>query len=158
MKRALASLLPLALLTLAPAAARAQAASGVQEITATSIRDAVAVATKAPNGLATSALGDRGAYSLLAVRRERSGEVEEHAVLDDIFVVQEGVATVRFGGTLSGDRETAPNERRGGQLKGFDTRLLAAGDVMVIPAGIPHQVVLAPGASFTYLVVKVKKR
>jgi mannose-6-phosphate isomerase-like protein (cupin superfamily) len=151
-------LLTLPLLLAAPAAARAQTAGGVQEISATSIRDAVAAAAKAPNGLATSALGDRGAYSLLAVRRERTGEVEEHTVLDDIFVVQEGVATVRFGGTLSGDRETAPNERRGGELRGFDTRLLAAGDVMVIPAGIPHQVVLAPGTSFTYLVVKVKKR
>lgn len=145
------------LLSLAPDTSRAGAAGGVQAIPAASIRAAVAGAARAPSGLATSALGDRGAYSLLAVRRERSGEVEEHAALDDIFVVQEGAATVRYGGTLSGDRETAPNERRGGELRGFDTRHLTAGDLMVIPAGIPHQVVLEPGASFTYLVVKVAR-
>ena len=154
MKRALLSL---AVLLLAPAAASAQSGGAVQQISATAIRDAVAAAATATTGLATSALGDRGAYSLLAVRRDRSGEVELHANLDDVFVAQEGVATVRSGGSVAGDRETAPGERRGGVLTGFQTHTLAQGDVLVIPAGIPHQVVVDQGRSFTYLVVKVAR-
>lgn len=150
-------LLRVLLLLLLFSASRAGAqtiTSGAQYVSATQLRDTVAGAARGPAGMAGVLLGNRGAYTYLAIRRDRSGEVEVHAAWDDVIVVQEGTGTVLFGGRVSGDRETAPGERRGGQVSGGSTRVLAAGDVMVIPAGMPHQVQVPPGGSITYFVVK----
>ena len=38
-----------------------------------------------------------------------------------------------------------------------ETRRLAVGDIVHIPAGIPHHVVVAPGETVTYLLIKAKE-
>jgi mannose-6-phosphate isomerase-like protein (cupin superfamily) len=143
------------LLLLCSVPAWAQGAAGVEHHSATALRDAVAGAAQAASHLAVSNLGDRGAYNYVLVRRDGSGEVEVHDRLDDVIVVQEGSAVLRYGGTLSGSRESAPGERRGGQIAGGTTRRLAVGDLMIVPAGVPHRVEVDAGSSVTYLVVKV---
>ena len=145
----------LGLLLLCSLGAWAQTPARVEHHSATALRDAVAGAARATPHLATSALGDRGAYNYIVVRRDESGEVEIHDRLDDVFVVQEGTAILRYGGTASGTRQTAAGEQRGGQITGGTTQRLAVGDVMVIPAGVPHRVEVEPGSSITYFVVKV---
>jgi mannose-6-phosphate isomerase-like protein (cupin superfamily) len=52
-------------------------------------------------------------------------------------------------------KTTAPNEMRGPSIKGGMEKPVAAGDIVTIPAKLPHQVKLAPGKEFTYFVVKV---
>jgi mannose-6-phosphate isomerase-like protein (cupin superfamily) len=44
---------------------------------------------------------------------------------------------------------------RAASIKGGMEKPLAAGDIVTIPAKLPHQVKLAPGKEFTYFVVKV---
>lgn len=144
-------LFPLLMLSV-PCAARAQQ---VRHVTATEIRDSLAGARSAPGRMLAKPLGDRGSYSYIAVRRDQTGEVEIHAGLDDVIVVQEGVGTLLSGGRVAGDRETGPGERRGGQLTGGTTRTMAPGDLAIVPAGVPHQLRVEPGGSITYLVVKV---
>jgi quercetin dioxygenase-like cupin family protein len=51
---------------------------------------------------------------------------------------------------------TAPHEKRNGTIQGGSRQKLGTGDVVRIPAGVPHQVVLDGAKEFTYLVVKVK--
>ena len=147
----------LPLLFLCASSASAQSPAEAHYLSATQIRDAVAGAGQAAAHMAAKPLGDMGAYTYLAVRRDQTGEVEVHATLDDAIVVQEGAATVLYGGQLAGERETAPGERRGGQITGGTTRSVAAGDLLIIPAGMPHQVRVEPGASVTYIVVKVAR-
>jgi quercetin dioxygenase-like cupin family protein len=62
-----------------------------------------------------------------------------------------------MGGRVQGNRETAPDEWRGGTIEGGRTYELAPGDVVWIPAGVPHQVLVPAGGSFDYLVVKTPK-
>ena len=69
-------------------------------------------------------------------RRDTSGIHERHEDFTDIFVVQRGRARLLYGGT---EAEIKP------------------GDIVVIPAGIPHQLLLPPGQSFYYFVFKVAK-
>jgi len=103
-------------------------------------------------------LGDRGGYSYLLIRRTSPGEVEVHTAWDDVFVVRAGSATLLTGSTAEGGRDTAPGERRGGQIAKPQRRALRTGDVVVIPAGLAHQVLPDAGEPVTYLVVKTLAR
>jgi uncharacterized RmlC-like cupin family protein len=51
----------------------------------------------------------------------------------------------------------APGEHRGGTIAGGASRAVGPGDLMIIPAGIPHQYVISPGDSLRYLTVKVSR-
>jgi mannose-6-phosphate isomerase-like protein (cupin superfamily) len=103
-------------------------------------------------------VGNWEGYGLTGMlgRRDSDGIPELHEGFTDIFVVQRGTATLRYGGTVAGNKVTTPGEWRGGTIqKGTDT-VLHPGDVVVIPAGTPHQ--LLPAApDFVYLTFKVAK-
>jgi glc operon protein GlcG len=100
-------------------------------------------------------LFDAGTYKLDAGRRIAAGEVEYHAHTVDVMQVVEGSATLITGGEMVGARSVADGELRAQSLTGGDPRELSAGDVLAIPAGVPHQFT---GVSdpFLYLVVKVE--
>jgi mannose-6-phosphate isomerase-like protein (cupin superfamily) len=105
--------------------------------------------------VATQDIAKNGNYRFMVAHREGSGEAEYHAVDADIFMVQSGTATLVYGGELVDGKTTAPNEMRAASIKGGMEKPLAAGDIVTIPAKLPHQVKLAPGKEFTYFVVKV---
>jgi mannose-6-phosphate isomerase-like protein (cupin superfamily) len=104
--------------------------------------------------VATQDIAKFGNYRFMVAHREGSGEAEYHAVDADIFVVQSGAATLIYGGELVDGKTSAPNEMRAASIKGGMERPLAAGDIVTIPAKLPHQVKLT-GKEFTYFVVKV---
>ena len=60
------------------------------------------------------------------------------------------------GGTMVGAKQTAPDERRAAKIEGGQTHHLTKGDVIVVPAGIPHWFKEVP-TSVSYYVVKVLK-
>jgi mannose-6-phosphate isomerase-like protein (cupin superfamily) len=60
------------------------------------------------------------------------------------MMVQEGSGTLLVGGELQGARNSAPGELRGGEIRGGGRQPLAAGDMMIVPAGTPHQVEINP--------------
>jgi mannose-6-phosphate isomerase-like protein (cupin superfamily) len=99
-------------------------------------------------------LGDRGSYQYVLVRRDTSGTAEVHARWTDVMIVQAGGATVRTGGRMADVQEISPGEERGRTLAGGTTTRVGPGDLLVIPAGLPHQVELARGESIRYIVVK----
>jgi quercetin dioxygenase-like cupin family protein len=93
-------------------------------------------------------------YKVQGGRRDAAGEVEVHARDTDIFYVLEGRATVVTGGSVANARTIAPNEQRGASIEGGDTHELGSGDVLVVPAGVPHWFRAVPGP-IRYFVVKV---
>ena len=105
--------------------------------------------------VASETIASYGNYSFMVAHREGSGEAEYHATQADIFVVQSGEATLVVGGQLVDGKTTAPNEMRAPGIKGGTEKKIAAGDVVTIPAKVPHQVKLDAGKEFTYFVVKV---
>ena len=94
-------------------------------------------------------------YMVHASRRETPGMVEVHTKDTDILYVLKGTATVVTGGTMVDGKNTAPDEIRGREITGGETRKLVPGDAMIIPNGVPHwfKEVQAP---FLYYVVKVR--
>jgi mannose-6-phosphate isomerase-like protein (cupin superfamily) len=105
--------------------------------------------------IANEFLGKYGNHSLLLTHREGSGEAEVHEGQADIFIVQEGTATLVHGGQVLEPKTTGPGEIRGPSINGGEKTKLAPGDVAHIPVKVPHQLLLAPGAKFTYLIVKI---
>lgn len=94
-------------------------------------------------------------YMVHASRREAAGVAEIHEQDADIMYVLDGEATVVTGGTAVDAKRTGPGELRGTSINGGETRVIRKGDVVVIPAGVPHwfQKVTNP---FLYYVVKAR--
>jgi mannose-6-phosphate isomerase-like protein (cupin superfamily) len=105
--------------------------------------------------VATQDIAKNGNYRFMVAHREASGEAEYHALDADIFMVESGTATLVYGGEMVDAKDSGPNEKRAPSIKGGMEKMLAAGDVVTIPAKLPHQVKLASGKEFTYFVVKV---
>jgi uncharacterized RmlC-like cupin family protein len=104
---------------------------------------------------ASDSLGKYVNHSILIGRREASGQAELHETQADLFVVQEGEARLVVGGTIEKPAVQSPGEIRGTTITGGVTRSLKPGDIVHIPPRVPHQLLLEPGAQFTYFIVKV---
>jgi glc operon protein GlcG len=130
--------------------------------------EALSTAGGAPNGAAFfdeqmvadrfatgGLLLDAGSYKLDAGRREGPGEVEYHAHTVDVMHVVDGTATVLTGGEMVGVRSAGDGELRAESVIGGHPHQLSAGDVLAVPAGIPHQFTQVSDP-FLYFVVKVE--
>ncbi|MGV8973611.1 MAG: bifunctional GlcG/HbpS family heme-binding protein/cupin domain-containing protein [Rhodoglobus sp.] len=98
---------------------------------------------------------DAAGYKVDAGRREAPGEAEYHEHVADIMHVVEGTATVVTGGALVDQRVVAPGELRARAIDGGTRHDVAEGDVLVVPASVPHQFVVVSGP-FLYFVAKVE--
>lgn len=105
---------------------------------------------------ASQPLADLGTHLIQLSYREASGEAEIHEHVTDVFVVQSGEATLAIGGRLVNGKMTAAGELRGSSLADAQLKELGAGDVVNIPAGTPHQLLLKDGKKYTCLVVKIR--
>ena len=92
--------------------------------------------------------------SITVAHRAEPGMVEVHDKETDTFYVLDGSATIVTGGTIVGGSVTGPGQHRGTDITGGQAQRLAKGDVMVIPAGVPHWFKEVP-SSIDYYVVKV---
>ncbi len=93
---------------------------------------------------------------VLGAHRAGAGQVEVHEKETDVMYVVDGAATIVTGGTMVGGKSSGPGQLRGNDIQGGATRHLAKGDVVVIPAGIPHWF-KEVSPSISYYVVKVLK-
>jgi mannose-6-phosphate isomerase-like protein (cupin superfamily) len=105
---------------------------------------------------ASGHLTARDAYGQELVYRTASGVPEVHANWADHFVVTEGEATLVVGGTVVGEHETGPGEKRGTSITGGTSYALTPGTSITVPPGVPHWTVLKPGAHFRAVVFKLK--
>lgn len=168
MHTALVPLAPLALLVSAFAVGTASTASGQNpnptmpptshSVQILSTAQLAAISDSMPAGPASShQIASFEGLSNMMSRRDTSGVPERHEGFADIFVVQRGHARLRYGGTADGEHAASPGEWRGGTIRNGTEAEIKPGDIVVIPAGIPHQLFLTPGESFYYFVFKVAK-
>jgi uncharacterized RmlC-like cupin family protein len=104
---------------------------------------------------ANEVLATEGNRRFMVAHREGSGQAEWHEKEADVMFISAGAVTMVYGGTMVDEKPTAAGERRGSAIKGGTQANLVAGDVLHIPAKVPHQMILAPGAQVTYFVTKV---
>ena len=93
-------------------------------------------------------------YAISIGRRTAAGQVEVHDKETDTFYVLDGDATFITGGTMIGGRVSRANQQVGTEIQGGEVHHLGKGDVIVIPAGMPHWFKEVP-KPFTYYMVKV---
>jgi mannose-6-phosphate isomerase-like protein (cupin superfamily) len=108
-----------------------------------------------PGGVTRVGFGD---FTVFEAHRDGNGRVEVHQTTADLMVVQSGGATLVTGGEVVDPVQTGPNEIGGSAIKGGVSRVLAVGDVVEIPPGVPHQYFIEKGGQITYLLVKVPKK
>ena len=118
--------------------------------------DALSRAAQA-SGSSGATLGDFSSHAIKLSVRTSSGGAEIHAHYDDIFLVTGGRATLITGGRVLQAQTGADGETKGSSIEGGTRRLLEEGDVVHIPAGTPHQLLIAPGETYRSIVVKVKE-
>jgi len=88
--------------------------------------------------------------------RAAAGQVEVHDKETDVLYITDGEATFVTGGTMIGGTNTKAGQWLGTDLQGGESHHLSKGDVIVIPAGVPHWVKEVP-KSVSCFVVKVIK-
>ncbi len=89
-------------------------------------------------GLSTVRLLEGGAYNV-NIRRLRGAETAlVHERTTDVYVIREGSGTLVTGGTLIDENGVAVDGTRGASIRGGVTRVIGVGDVVFIPAGVPH--------------------
>ncbi len=109
------------------------------------------------SGLATETIKKYSTdYSMLAFRSQ-SGKAELHEKFADFYVVVDGKATLVSGGKMVNGKTTALGEVRGDSIEGGKETKLKKGDIVHIPANIPHQLTLSKGDTFQYFIVKVQE-
>jgi uncharacterized RmlC-like cupin family protein len=108
--------------------------------------------------IGTESLAVMSNYQMSVAYRNASGQAELHQTKNDVFYVISGTCTLVTGGTIPNAKTTQPHELRGAAVSGGQKRKIGPGDFLTIPAGIPHQMLLDPGAEITYAVVKVNTK
>jgi mannose-6-phosphate isomerase-like protein (cupin superfamily) len=98
-----------------------------------------------------------GDHTLQIAHRDADGRAELHKNKADVIVVQSGSAGLLTGGEVVDPVPTGENEIQGTGIKGGVRREVGVGDVIEIPAGVPHQFFLKPGTQITYVLVKIIK-
>src|SRR4029453_1280528 len=94
---------------------------------------------------ASEILSDLGNYKFEILRRDASGAGELHQNWTDIFVVQDGEATILYCGTIEDAKDTGNGEIRGPKHVGGKSQKVSAGDILVMPPGVAHQTIVEPG-------------
>jgi mannose-6-phosphate isomerase-like protein (cupin superfamily) len=113
-------------------------------------------AAKASGG-GGATLGDYQSHAIKLSVRTASGGAEIHAHYDDIFLVTEGKAKLVTGGSVIHAKTDSEGETKGSGIQNGKSEMIAKGDVVHIPAGVPHQLILAPGSAYSSVVIKVRE-
>jgi mannose-6-phosphate isomerase-like protein (cupin superfamily) len=140
-------------------AASAQSAGKAELFSATEIRGLLAALAPqaASDGSAGHVLADYGSHRVQISVRTKSGGAEIHAHFDDVMIVEQGSATLVLGGVVI-DPKTGPDgETSGTAIQGGKSQTISTGDLVTVSAGMPHQILVAPGTTYSAVVIKVKE-
>ena len=124
--------------------------------------DLIEIARTVPTGFAAATLDNYGNDRTVLVVRLHTGDAERHQFWADQIYVNHGDLILVYGGTMLQERPNgsanASGETLGSGIEGGKEITLHTGDIIHIPAGIPHWVKLAPGTATAYLVFKEKDK
>jgi mannose-6-phosphate isomerase-like protein (cupin superfamily) len=83
--------------------------------------------------------------------------VEIHQDWSDLMFIVSGTASLRVGGQMERPYTEAPGEVRSATARGGESSTLHAGDVVNVPAGVPHQFLVQAGQQITFFTMKIAK-
>ena len=109
------------------------------------------------DGSASEVLKEYPQHAIHLLVRSRNGGAELHEAFRRSLLVIDGHAALVTGGTIADWKIIAPGEIRGSSVEGGARQELRAGDLAHVPAGLPHQMVVAGDKFVTCLVVKIQQ-
>ena len=108
-------------------------------------------------GSSGSTMATTGNLALKLSIRTTSGGGEIHAHYDDLMIVQQGSATLITGGTIVDAKTGTDGETHGPSIQGGKSQTITVGDVVIVPAGVPHQLLIPAGTLYSAMVAKIKE-
>ena len=90
----------------------------------------------------------------ILLRRTTPGKAEVHETETDVWYVIDGGCVFVTGGSLIGAHPEGPGQIRGTAIDGGEDHVIAKGDFIRVPAGMPHWVKKINGKEIVYIVVK----
>ncbi len=111
-----------------------------------------------PDGAASVKLDEYPNHFTMIALRHKDGGAEVHENYADFFFVVQGHATLLSGGTVQDGKTVSSGEIRGTSVQNGDRTSLSEGDIVHIPAAVPHQLLISDGGTFVYFVIKVKEK
>ena len=145
----------LLLLLIAPSFAANESTFAMWTPSAIGQREAVLRQHVAPDHSSRETLADFGDHRFRLLYRDADGLPEEHDKIVDVVMVHSGEGTLMVGGTMNGKKGSATTgEYVGTALAGGALHPLVAGDIVHIPAGIPHSFLVPAGKHITYVLLK----
>lgn len=104
---------------------------------------------------ARETLADYGDHRFRMLYRDADGVPEQHDNIVDVVIVQSGEGTLLVGGQMVNPKaSTGVGEYLGTAIAGGERHALTAGDVVHIPAKVPHSFLVPKGKHITYVLVK----
>ncbi len=94
----------------------------------------------------------------MLIRRSVSSKPEVHARWDDMVMVRSGTGAIEMGDSLVASTYRAPGERAGGRITKSYRIVVRAGDLVRIPAAVPHAFIVAGTEPLEYLLIKQRRQ
>jgi len=116
-----------------------------------------------PDHSARETLADYKSHRFRLLYRDADGYPEQHDNEIDVVIVQSGEGALLLGGKII-NREINPEanngagEWKGTRIEGGESRPLGPGDIVHIPAAVPHSFLVAKGKHITYVLLKIPVR
>ena len=108
-----------------------------------------------PDHSARETLADYGDHRFRMLYRDADGIPEQHDQIVDVVIVQSGEGTLLVGGTMINRKASSgAGEYLGTGIDGGERHALAPGDIVHIPAKVPHSFLVPKGKHITYVLVK----
>jgi mannose-6-phosphate isomerase-like protein (cupin superfamily) len=91
------------------------------------------------------------------VHRTENSRPEVHARWDDLVIVKAGTGAIEMGDSLVGSEFRAMGERIGGRFHRSYKIVVHPGDIVRIPAVVPHAFIVSGKEPLDYLVIKQRR-
>jgi mannose-6-phosphate isomerase-like protein (cupin superfamily) len=100
-------------------------------------------------------LADYGDHRFRLLYRDADGYPEQHDNVVDVVIVQSGEGTLSLGGRMINPKAgSGAGEYVGTSLEGGERHALGPGDVLQIPARVPHSFLVPRGKHIAYVLLK----
>ena len=108
-----------------------------------------------PDHSARETLAEYKSHRFRMLYRDDDGFPEQHDNIIDVVIVQSGEGSLLLGGKMINPRgSSTPGEYAGTGIEGGERYPLGPGDIVHIPAKIPHSFLVPKGKHITYVLVK----
>jgi mannose-6-phosphate isomerase-like protein (cupin superfamily) len=145
----------LIVIAIAPVFAADLAGFGIWKPADLKERDKALASKVGADNSARETLGDYGTHRVRMLYRVGESVPEQHDKIVDVWIVESGEGTLILGGKMLNPKPSnGPGEYLGSGIEGGERHAIGPGDVIHIPAKVPHGVLVPKGKHITYLNVR----